>query len=89
MMYPCTCPNLCDLHMSELTRNLTVNRFVFGTTRYDTAVGANIRLVKESGIPSSVQICGRKYFVLVDKPEDQNKARVLLGVKPTFLTGRR
>ncbi len=88
MMYPCTCPNLCDLHMSELTRNLTVNRFVFGTTRYDTAVGANIRLVKEGGIPSSVQICGHKYYVLVDKPENQNKARELLGVPKTFLRGK-
>ncbi len=85
----CTCPNLCDLHTPELTRNLTVDRFVFGTTKYDTAVGANIRLVNEGGIPSSVKIQGHKYYVLVDKAEDQNKARVLLGVKPTFLTGRR
>ena len=88
MTLTCTCPGLCNLHTPELTRDLTVNRFVFGTTRYDTAVGANIRLVKEGGIPSRVQTQGRKYYVLVDDPADQNKARVLLGVKSAFLGGK-
>jgi len=88
MTYSCNCPDLCDLHTPPLTRDLTVDRFIFGTRSYDMAVGANIRLVKEGGIPSSVQIQGHKYFVLVDDPANQNKARILLGVKPTFLTGR-
>ncbi len=65
-----------------------VYRFVLGTNMWDTAVGA-MRTPVNGGIPPSVQSThgGKYHLLLVQKPEDQARAMVMLGGKPPVWTG--